>query len=314
LGPPVVTRARAIFEGDTLMVTRRTRLRQLLLLPTDKTTAVITYLLAVYLGRHHLLAHAIVCLSNHYHLIATDPRGLITDFTRDFHAFVARHVNALHGEFDSLWSGAQTSLVRLEDGETILDKIGYTMANPVLSFLVETGEEWPGLRRAWPAPPLVIERPEGFLDIASRECKWPESATLEMTRPPGFDELSDTELADKIAMTIHDQEAGARAIAADKGIEFLGREAILRQSRLAAPTSREPHFGISPRVACKDPERRAARLRFLTWWLEEYQRCRQRWIAGDRTVAFPHGTNKMRRCHGVTVAPPLGAAPAAPPG
>jgi putative transposase len=203
--------------------------------------------------------------------------------------------------------------VRLEDGETILDKIGYTMANPVLSFLVETGEEWPGLRRAWPAPALVIERPEGFLDIASRECKWPETATLEMTRPPGFDELSDAELAGKIMTTIDDMEAGARATAADKGIEFLGREAIPRQSRHAAPTSREPHFGISPRVACKDPARRAARLRFFEWWLEEYARCRQRWISGDRTVAFPHGTNKMRRCHRVRVAPPLCAARAAPP-
>jgi hypothetical protein len=309
-----VTRARAIFEGDTLMVTRRTRLRQLLLLPSDKTTAVLTYLLAVYIGRHHLLAHAIVCLSNHYHLIATDPRGLITDFTRDFHAFVARHVNAIHGEFESLWSGAQTSLVRLEDGETILDKIGYTMANPVLSSLVETGEEWPGLRRAWPAPPLVIERPTGFLDIAGAECKWPETATLEMTRPPGFDELSDAELADKIVATIHDKEAAGRATAAEKAIKFLGREALLRQSRHEVPTSREPHFGISPRVACKDPARRAARLQFFEWWLEEYERCRQRWISGDRTVAFPHGTNKMRRCHRVRIAPPLCTARGAPPG
>jgi len=93
----------------------------------------------------------------------------------------------------------------------------------------------------------------------------------------------------------------------------IGREGILAQSHRAAPTSREPRFGVSPRIACKDPARRAARLRFYELWLEEYARCLESWRAGNRDVVFPYGTNKMRRCHGVRVAPAPSAAAAPAP-
>lgn len=292
------------------MVTRRTRCRAFLLRPSEETDEIFLYLLAVFVVQYGLLAHAITCLSNHYHFVATDPRGRIADFTRDFHAFVARHVNAIHAEFENLWATTQTNLVRLRGGIDIVDKIAYTMANPVLSYLVEEGSSWPGVRRAWPAPPMVIKRPEGFFDVVGEgSCRWPEEITLEMARPPVFDDLSDPELAEIIALSIEAKEEVGRRTAAAKGIPFVGRETILRQSRHATPSGYEPHFGIVPRVACKDEWRRKETLRFNRDWLEWYARSLARWRAGERDVIFPYGTNKMRTLHGVRVEPRPGAAP-----
>jgi hypothetical protein len=296
-----VSRARAIHEGDTLLITRRTRGRQLLLRPSPRTNQILLYFLAVYVEHHELLLHAATFLGNHGHQVATDPRGAVTDFTRDFHSFVARHLNAVHGDFENLWSTAQTSLVRLAGGDEVIDKIAYTMANPVSSFLVTEGRLWPGVRRAWPAPPLVIKRPKGFLDEDSG--RWPEEVTLTMSRPPGHDDLSDEELAARIARATEAREEAARKKATERGIRFLGRRNIRRQSRRASPRTREPHFGISPRHACKDEWMRIERLRRERDWLDAYEDALRAWRAGHRDTVFPYGTNKMRKVHRVRVAP-----------
>lgn len=296
-----MSKARPIFEGITQMVTRRTRGRTFLLRPSERTTQIFLYMLAVFATKYEILVHAVTALSNHYHLVATDPKGRITDFTRDFHSFVARHINAAYGDFENLWATTQTSLVRLETPADILREIAYTLANPVLSFLVKEGRHWPGARRVWPAPPLVIKRPWGFFDQDSE--RWPETVTLEMARPPGFEELSDALLTQNIVEAIAAREEEGRQTAREKGIRFLGRRAILKQARHAVPKSRERRFQISPRVACKDKWRRIERLRANRAWLEEYEPCYRRWRAGERDVVFPYGTNKMRAQHGVRVAP-----------
>ena len=79
------------------VITRRSRGRPLLLRPSQRTNQVLLYFPAVYLERHELLLHAATFLGNHGRQVATDPRGAVTDFTRDFHSFVARHLNAVHG-------------------------------------------------------------------------------------------------------------------------------------------------------------------------------------------------------------------------
>lgn len=282
------------------MITRRASRRMFLLRPGERTNKIIGYLLAVYARRRGLRLHAVCFLSNHEHLVATDPKGKVVDFTRDFHSMVARHINASFDDFENLWSTEQTNLVRLAEPVDVIDKIAYTMANPVLSGLVKHGRSWPGIRRAWPAKPRVYRRPAGFLrDPGS----WPATATLEMERPPGREDLTDAERAAEIAEAIEARESEGRAAVARKGRRFLGRRAILRQPRHGRPWTREPRGGISPRHACKNKWLRVERLMADRAWLDRYDACYQRWRSGDHDVVFPYGTYKLRVQHGARVAP-----------
>jgi hypothetical protein len=147
----------------------------------------------------------------------------------------------------------------------------------------------------------VIKRPKGFLDEDSG--RWPEEVTLTMSRPPGHDDLSDEELAARIARATEAREEAARQKAATRGIRFLGRRTLRRQSRRAAPRTREPRFGISPRHACKDKWMRIERLQRERDWLDAYEDALRSWRAGNRDVVFPYGTNKMRMVHRARVAP-----------
>jgi hypothetical protein len=281
------------------MVTRRTHRRELLLKPGKLTNQLIEYLLALFVDERELLLHAITVLANHYHGVVTDPTGAIVDFTRDFHSFLARNLNATFGEFEAVWSRTQTSRVTLEDDEAMVDKIAYALSNPVSSFLVREAVKWPGVRRAWPAPAKVIKRPPGIFEDEER---WPAEVTLEMVRPPCFEGLDDEALAELIELRCQQKEQEARDEAERLGIDFLGRRAVRKQRRRSRPKSRDPRFGISPKVACKDQWRRIERLQANKAWKAEYCDCRDRWRAGDRDIVFPYGTYLYRVRHRVAVA------------
>ena len=202
-------------------------------------------------------------------MMATDPDGRIVEFRRDLHALLARHINAMFGEFESIWSREPTCRVECAEPADILDKIIYTLANPVEALLVERGHNWPGVRRAWPMKPKKIRRPPGFFRSEDDGGMWPEEVTLTFHRPPGYDHLSDDELAALLRETLHRREDEIRKTAAKAKKKFLGRRAILAQSRHACPTSREKRFGLRPQVAARWKWARLEALQRRKDWLEQ---------------------------------------------
>ena len=217
---------------------------------------------------------------------------------------IARAVNAVHGDFDGLWSSEQTSHVTCVEPSDLVAKIAYAMANPVEARLVKYGHSWPGVRVAWPAKPRAVRRPEKFFRDEQDGGTWPETAVLELSRPTGHDELSDEELAALIQTAIDEREEQCRQEAHRSGKTFMGRRLVLQQSRYARPTSREERFELSPRVACKSKWRRIERLAHDRAWRASYASAMACWRSGDREVEFPHGTYKMRVLHGVSCAAP----------
>lgn len=293
-----VSVARPVHKNTQLMLTRRIHGREFRLRPCKKVNAIIRYVLAVVAERTGVRLHAVVAMSNHWHVCLSDPEGRVCEFTRDCHSFIARTVNAAHGEFESIWSSEQTSHVACVAPGDLLAKIAYAMANPVEANLVAHGKNWPGVRVAWPAEPRVVRQPKGFFRDAENGGTWPATAVLEMSRPSGFDELSDEQLAAVIEGAIGEREQRFRQQAQAEGRRFLGRRGVLEQSRYARPGTREARFEISPRVACRNKWRRIERLRQERAWRDAYAAALQRWRAGDRGVLFPCGTYKMRVLHG----------------
>lgn len=295
--------ARPVFENTSLMLTRRCRGQTFLLSPREETDQIIRYVVAVMAQRWNIDLHALMVMSNHWHPCLTDNDAKIVDFQRDCHNFIARALNVTYGDSENMWAGSQqSSRVECTDGKALLKQIAYAMANPVEACLVRYGHSWPGVRHAWPCKPLVIKRPPRFFRSMEDGGTWPDEVVLELKRPPGFEELSDEELAKVIKAAIFEREEKFRRQYDAEGRRFLGRRAIRRQSRYSSPRTRASRSGISPKVSSGDRWRRQERLNANKRWLAAYREALPRWRAGDRDVVFPAGTYKMRVVHGVPCA------------
>ncbi len=294
---------RQVLPGTTYLVSRRCSQRQFLLRPSERTNAILRYCLHRAAGLYGIQIHAYCFLSNHYHIVLTDPRALLPEFQRYLNEFIARALNAHYGRWESLWSPEAYNAVRLLTPRAIVEKVAYTLANPVAAGLVARGERWPGL---WSNPRLVdgpaesVTRPTGFFREKGPTPAW---ASLQLVRPPGF--ASTAEFVDAVSEDLRRAEdAAADAHRGPDGQpRFLGVAAVLRQKPTDTPASREERGGLSPRVASKSKWKRIEALHRLKSFLEEYRRAWCAFRAGDASVLFPAGTYLLRVRLGVACAP-----------
>lgn len=295
-----MTAPRQVLPGSTYLVTRRCTRRQLLLRPSRATSALFLYVLAVAARRFGVRVHAFCVLSNHYHLVVTDPDARLPAFGQYLDSLVARAANSILGRWESFWAPSSYSAVALATPEDVLDKSAYVLANPVAAGLVRRGRDWPGL---WSAPeqiggaPLVVPRPAEFFRA---DGVMPEEVELVLTPPPGFDSAEEfRELLAKALEALED-EAGRDHRA--KGSGFLGQEKVLRQKPTSRPMPFEPRRNLNPRVAARDKWKRIEVLGRLKEFLAEYREAWREWQAGQRDPTFPHGTYLMRVLHGAPCA------------
>jgi REP element-mobilizing transposase RayT len=292
-----VTAPRQILAGTTYLITRRCSQRQLLLRPSKLTNQLVGYLLAVAARRFGIQIHVFCVMSNHVHLVLTDPEARLPAFGQYFDSLVARSVNAALGRWESFWAPASYSAVKLASPRDILAKSAYVLANPVAAGLVRRGRLWPGL---WSAPDQVgaseleFRRPDHFFRSGS---VMPARAKLALVAPPGF--ASDAEFGGALATAL----AALEDAAADRVSAFLGVSRVLAQQPTAGPLPDEPRRGLNPRVACRDKWRRIEALERLAEFLREYREAWKAWRTGAAGVVFPAGTYQVRIIHGVTCAP-----------
>jgi REP element-mobilizing transposase RayT len=293
--PGDVTVPRQVLPGVTYLVTRRCSQRQFLLRPGRRVNEAFLYILALAAGRFGVRIHAFCVLSNHYHLVVTDPRALLPAFLQLLDGLVARVLNALLGREEHFWSPSSYSAVALGSWHDVVDKVAYTLANPVAARLVRRGLQWPGL---WSSPDsfgttLRARRPEAFFDP---DGFLPEELDLQLTAPPGFPSVA--AFRDQVTAALAALEA--EQVRAPGG--FLGVIAVLSQQPTSRPRSEKAPRGIKPRVASKDRWRREEMLRRLGAFVSSYRDALAAWCQGDRLVVFPPGTYLMRVVHGVACA------------
>jgi len=287
-----MTRPRQILPGTTYLLTRRCLQRQFLLRPSAVTNAIFQYLLAVAAQRHGIRIHAYCVLSNHFHLVVTDPRGRLPAFKQLLDGLVARAVNAALGRWETFWAPASYSAVTLATPQDVLEKAAYVLANPVAAGLVRRAREWPGL---WSDPArlgrgaVTVERPAGFF---RKTGTMPKTAELTLEPPPGFDS------AQAFAAQLEEAVAAAEQRHAASGRTFLGAVKARTQSPWSRPRNREARRGLQPRVAARDRWGRVEALGRLAGFLAEYRDAWRAWANGARDVLFPAGTYAMRVFHG----------------
>src|SRR5206468_7809297 len=113
------------------MITRRCTQRQLLMRPDPETNNAFIYCLAEAASRHNIQVVFTIANSNHHHTGIFDRYGNYPEFIERFHKLFAKCQNALRGRSENFWSSEQTSVVRLVDGNDVLDKMIYALTNPV---------------------------------------------------------------------------------------------------------------------------------------------------------------------------------------
>jgi putative transposase len=294
-----MTAPRQILPGITYLVTRRCAHREFLLRPSKTASDVFLYLLAVAAHRFGVDIHAYCVLSNHFHLVVTDRDARLPAFHQFLDALLARAMNAALGRTEAFWAPNSYSAVALATAEDTVDKIAYVLANPVAAGLVRSGRLWPG---PWSAPERiggekekhVVRRPDHFFDPKG---SLPETVTLELVVPPGFD--SAAAFRDRLDAALAAREEQA---VADRRGRFIGAARVLAQRTTGKPGSAEPLRTLNPRVAARDKWKRVEVLGRLVEFLRAY---RAAWIArrdGAMDVVFPCGTYLMRVVHGVPCA------------
>jgi REP element-mobilizing transposase RayT len=297
-----MTAPRRVLPRTTYLVTRRCSQRQFLLRPSALTNGIFLFVLALAARRFGVEVHAFCVMSNHFHLIVTDPRACLPAFSQYLDSQVARAVNASIGRWDAFWEIGSYSAVALSSPSDIVSKTAYVLANPVAAGLVRRGHEWPGLRSGserfgtsmTASRPTVFFRPHGSL---------PHSVELELTVPAGFASIEDFRTAVANAVSSLEDEAAREVEAAGRG--FLGAARVLAQNPRSRPTGREPRRGLSPRIAARDKWKRIEVLSRLVEFVRAYREALRARRAGATDAIFPAGTYLLRVAHGV----PCAAAP-----
>lgn len=291
-----MTVPRQVLPGTTYLVTRRCFHRQFLLRPSATTNEIFLYVLAIAARRFGVELHAFCVLSNHFHLVVTDPDARLPAFEQYLDSLVARALNASLGRWEAFWAPSSYSAVALVSPEDVLDKAAYVLANPVAAGLVRRGREWPGLwsnPAAVGGPALLAKRPSIFFRPKGR---MPESLELTLTPPPGFSSAED--FTEQLAAAVAEREENALNALRSRGLAPLGATRVLAQKPFGNPAPGEPRRMLNPRIAARDKWKRIEALGRLVEFLRAYRAAWRLFRAGVRDVLFPPGTYWLRVAHG----------------
>jgi len=296
-----MTAPRRVLPGGTYLVTRRCSERRFFLRPSAQTNATLLYVLAVAAKRFGVLVHTCCAMSNHLHLVVTDPCARLPAFMQYLDSLIARAVNASLGRFEGFWArDPGYSAVEPIDRDDVVAKCAYVLANPVAAGLVRRGRDWPGLRLAAldaDGTRLVARRPEHFF---SADGQMPLEIELELTAPPQL--ASGAEFGELLTDAADQLEGRHRREFEAAGIHFLGVARVLAQNPFARPAARATRFTLNPRIAGRDRWKRMETIARLKSFLQGY---RDAWRArrlGIEGILFPAGTYLMRVLHGVPCA------------
>lgn len=287
-----MTAARQIVPGRTYLLTRRCTQRQMLLRPAAAVEQIYLYCLGEASTRYQVTVHAFVAMSNHQHVLVRDNLGNFPEFLAHFHKLVAKAMNARLDRRENFWSAEQPSAVYVVGPEDRFAKLVYVLANPVAEHLVARASDWPGatsLVSNLTGRPLIVRRPTYF----RCDGPMPETVTLALERPDGFEHLTQDVWASRIREALIGAEGRAAEVRAATGRRVLGRKGVLRASPTDQPREPEPRCRFRPTIACKDAIRRGLEIASLAAFRVARTAARAR-LLGEGLIDFPAGTYLVR--------------------
>lgn len=283
---------RPIVPGATYLVTRRCTQRQYLLAPSKTTSEVFLYCLAYAAQKTRVRVHAVIVMSNHYHLVVTDELGVLPVFVECLNKLVAKTMNAHLGRWENFWASQQASYVQLLDADAVIDKIAYVICNPVAAGGCPSSDEWPGVC-VWRPGKRRVKRPDFFF---RRSGCMPESVDL-FVELPALVGMTPGHTRRRIEQAIGERERTQQERVRREGQTFAVANELKRVDPFDSPRTREPRRRLSPTIASRDPVARVDALARRAGFLSKYRLALASWLEGIRTTCFPFGTYLMRVRH-----------------
>ncbi len=280
-----MTRPRCVLPDKTYLITRRCSERRFFLRPDREVTRLFEYLLAIACERFDMELHAYLAMSNHYHLVLTDPHANLPDFEQYFNSLLARSINCFRGRWESFWDPDSYSAVDLIESQDVFERLIYTLMNPVEANLVNRAEHWEGassLKMRFNMP-TSVSRPEGFFSE-----DMPESGNLKVVPPAALDGYT----PEGLYRAIHDRVRGEEN-KQDRSKRVLGMSKVRAQHWNDSPETFEQRRGLNPRIAARRHRARIDALQINRDWLASYYSALALFRAGQRDVPFPRGTYWM---------------------
>jgi hypothetical protein len=272
--------------------------------PDAEITRLIVYSLSVSARRFGIQVHALCAMSTHVHLVLTDVHGLLPNFLHLFHRLVALGTKVLRTWEGPVWDHEATSAVLLLTRQAMVEKIAYTLANPVAAGLVRRAHEWPGATvhvDEIGCGALHATRPDVYFDATNSQ--WPREERLSLTLPPSIEEGDAADFRHDVAAELAREEAQAHETLKMRGVAVVGSKRAVVVSPHARVTSIEELRGRNPTFAVGQGngnmlKRAVAALRAFR---SSYREALAVWRTGMRHVVFPAGTWWMRVLHAVVV-------------
>lgn len=298
-----MSHARPIHPGATYFITRRVERRHCLLRPDPIMTAFIRFAFVVSALRYGISVHAFCAMSTHLHYVVTDRHGRLPLFLALFHRTVTTGVQFLRKWDGAVWNRSQPSVIELRTREAIVEKIAYTLANPVEAGLVRHSHQWPGLITKISdigVNAMSTHRPAQW--FSKDTFTWPLYSKLAISLPPSIAPNDAQAFRNDIQRELDRLEDAARAAIPSHHVLGAKRaKAIDPEMRITTP---EPIRKYNPSFAVGRKNSAALReaKRELREFRHQYREAFKAWRAGKRNVVFPAGTYQMRLVHGAKVA------------
>lgn len=294
-----MSHARQVFAGATVVVARRCSEQRFFMIPRRRVNLLLAFLLGHYATKHGIELHGFVFMSNHFHLVLTDPRGSLPLFMGEFDAMVTRALNHLLGRRGTFWEAGSYTSLPLKTQEEVLQQLAYLAANPVEARQVKRPDRWRGLI-SLPSQIGTSREcrlpPDGLFGRGTEDSALPATSTLTLTVPPFFDRTRKARFRARFARVLDALCAEIRA----EGGRFAGRDAVLGLDFSWAPKSADsgPTFGLVPALINASKEDRIE----LKIWRHSVRAAFYEWQAG-KDPEFPAGTFLMPTKYKARVAP-----------
>ena len=315
-----VTPPRYNEPGQTLFLTVEAVGRAFRFVPTQEVRQSIDFLFALLVAEYGLLVHEFLFMSNHFHMVVTDPKGRISDFLREFDSMLSRQLNALRGTTGSNFA-REPGIQVIADGEGVIDKSVYSQTNPLVAHLVEHLRKWKassslhleygdivtfarpkcGLWAETLGPARKGKHPSGGRPRYRGRSKAPQSATLTLTRPDVRMDLTPKELRDVIRDRVAECEEELIEERRRTGKKVVGWLGVVTRHYLATPKTPRVLFQRRPRVTGHDPSACAKVLEKLERFVAAYREALDAFCGGGWPT-FPYGTLQMAQRYHVDCA------------
>ncbi|MGE0707763.1 MAG: transposase [Planctomycetota bacterium] len=233
---------RRVVESATYLITRRCTDRRFYLLPHREVLELLWYCVAYPAMLYGVEVHALVFMSNHVHLVISDPERNLPEFMHWFCQKTGAALNQRYGQTGTttIWeSHRRYTSIRQIDSDALERALLYTLMNPVSSGLVRTASAW---RDAVTLPEAfgttrLVPRPKRFFRQKGKDAL-PEEVPLTLTCPALLRDRYPTDDAYRAAFNklLRDDERRVQRELRALGRSFFGWKRVLQQRPTDQPS------------------------------------------------------------------------------